>query len=387
MASIKKRNGKWQVRVSYKDKDGTFRTKSKAGFRTKREAEIFATDIQAQSFNGEISINGSTAFPDYFEDWYTLFKKPSISKRTKLTYESTIHVLKNNFSNISIDSITRRDYQKFIKDFGQSHSKATINKINNHVRACVKNAIYDDVIRKDFTENVSLVFDPNKTRKIDYLNIDEMNRLTNYLLSGINHHYTSRHMILLAIYTGMRLGEIQALTWSDINFNFKTISVNKAWNEIDQEFKDTKNEGSNRIIRINQTILNLLTELKNFRCPKSNKEQIFINQFNTVPTSDAVNKTLRNTFKALRMKKQGFHFHSLRHTHVAYLLANHVELYIISKRLGHTDMTTTIRTYSYLIDEYKVLGDDQIENVLDNIGGNNNDHQNGAKSVQNGAKL
>ena len=61
------------------------------------------------------------------------------------------------------------------------------------------------------------------------------------------------------------------------------------------------------------------------------------------------------------------HFHSLRHTHVAYLLSENIDLYIISKRLGHSDISTTSRVYSYLIDEYKNRADNQIENIVDKL--------------------
>lgn len=368
MASIKKRGHVWQVRVSYQDKQGINRTKSKSGFKTKREAEIYAADLQQQSFNGEITLNENTPFVQYFKEWYELFKEPSISRRTKLTYEASTNVIKDNFNNIPIGEIDRTYYQRFIRKFGKTHSKASVNKINSHIRACVKNAIYDNVIRKDFTENITIIYDPERTRQIDYLNIKEMNLLVEYLKKDLNYHYSSKYMIILAVYTGMRLGEVQALTWKDINFNFKTISISKAWDEDLREFKDTKNEGSNRRIRINDAIINIFSKLKMQKNVQFENDQVFLNQFDTIPTSGAVNDVLRSALKALELKKQGFHFHSLRHTHVAYLLANHVELYLISKRLGHTDMTTTIRKYSYLIDEYKLQGDNEIESVLDKIG-------------------
>lgn len=64
------------------------------------------------------------------------------------------------------------------------------------------------------------------------------------------------------------------------------------------------------------------------------------------------------------LKKQGFHFHSLRHVHVAYLLGQGVDVYAISKRLGHSTITTTLNTYSYLIEEYKAKNDTLIINKL-----------------------
>lgn len=61
------------------------------------------------------------------------------------------------------------------------------------------------------------------------------------------------------------------------------------------------------------------------------------------------------------------HFHSLRHSHVALLLYYGVDVYAISKRLGHADLTTTTRKYSYLIDEFKAKSDDHIEDLLNNF--------------------
>ena len=92
-----------------------------------------------------------------------------------------------------------------------------------------------------------------------------------------------------------------------------------------------------------------------------------MNAFGDIPTSNAVNKTLKSLLKGLGIHRKGFHFHSLRHSHVALLLAHGVDLYAISKRLGHSSTATTSKIYAYLIDEYRDKTDQQIVNVLDNI--------------------
>jgi len=61
------------------------------------------------------------------------------------------------------------------------------------------------------------------------------------------------------------------------------------------------------------------------------------------------------------------HLHSLRHTHVAVLLFKGVDLYSISKRLGHSNMSTTANTYAYMLDELKQQSDKQIVNILDEL--------------------
>lgn len=255
-------------------------------------------------------------------------------------------------------------------EYGKTHAKETIQKINVHVRACVKNALYDKLITRDFTERTSVVFDKTRTQQIEYLNIAQMKKLVEYISSSLNTHFTSKYMILLAVYTGMRLGELQGLQWRDINFNFKTISVRRAWSDVEDDFKETKNKSSIRTIRVNDDILNYFRSLKQSVDPESSKQQVFLNQYGTVPTSNAVNKTLRESLKKINVEKRGFHFHSLRHTHVAYLLANQIDLYAISKRLGHSDIGTTSRVYSYLIDEYKAKTDTEIENALKQITSN-----------------
>ena len=168
-------------------------------------------------------------------------------------------------------------------------------------------------------------------------------------------------MIATAIYTGMRLSEIQALTWNDIDWLHQTINVNKSWNMYTRTFKPTKNKSSNRVIKVNQELLKLLSQLRQ----RHISNMVFMTQFGTIPTSNAVNKVLRNILADLKIKRKNFHFHSLRHSHVALLLANGIDLYAISKRLGHSDIRTTSNTYAYLIDEYKKKTDDQITSALD----------------------
>jgi len=230
----------------------------------------------------------------------------------------------------------------------------------------VRNAVYENIIPRDFTKDIILTFDKTRDWNVDYLNMEEIHKLIIYLISGLNTRYTSRYMILTALFTGARLGEIMALTWKDINFNFKTISINKAWNY--QEgggFKPTKNVSSVRTIRINQQLLDILKPLKTAN-PNS-ENLVFMTHNAQIPSSSAVNKKLRECLTDLDIHREGFHFHSLRHSHVAFLLANDVDLYVISKRLGHSDIGTTSRVYAYLIDEYKAMYDDKIDASLDEL--------------------
>lgn len=367
MASIKKRGKSWQVRVFYTDKNGNRKSLNKLGFRTKQEAIDFGRQKEIELKSGTSILDPKIPFSKYFRDWYMTYKADSLMPITLSRYKATEKLIANFFGDKPMMSIKRAEYQKFITEYGQKHAPATVREKNTIIKRCVQNAIYDDVIKKDFTFNITLVSNKEREMHVDYMNISELRKLTKYLLKHLDYHYGSNYMILTAIFTGARLGELMALTWQDINFNFKTIRINKAWNYYEGgKFKSTKTEGSNRTIPINQLLVDVLKDLKKAKHP-SKKEQVFMTQFGTVPTSNAVNKTLRDDMKKLNINRKNFHFHSLRHSHVAYLLSLGIDIYAIAKRLGHNDITTTTRTYAYLIDEYKHENDQRITAGLDKL--------------------
>ena len=66
---------------------------------------------------------------------------------------------------------------------------------------------------------MELVANKDRIKKVEYLNLAEIKKLRLWLTKNLNPDYTSRYMILTAIYTGMRLSEIQAITWKDIDIN------------------------------------------------------------------------------------------------------------------------------------------------------------------------
>lgn len=238
-----------------------------------------------------------------------------------------------------------------------------MKKFHSTLKAVAQNALYDNLIAKDFTHGVELTWDNAQTWKISYPNFDEIQKIIDTTKGNLTPRYTSRYMILTAFYTGMRLAEIAGLTWDDIDFNWKTININKTLNHTTGKFAPTKNQSSVRIIRVNQGLLDILKELQ----PNGTK-LVFENCFGKVPYSNAVNKTLRQIMKQAGVHKEGYHFHSIRHSHVAMLLYQGVPIYAISKRLGHSDITTTTRKYAYMLDELRSKADDNIEQILDNLG-------------------
>ncbi|MBB1063594.1 tyrosine-type recombinase/integrase [Limosilactobacillus fastidiosus] len=364
MSQVFKRGKAWSARIQWTDDDGKRCSKSQSAFPTKALANKWVIEQKAK-LNKGVQIDKEISLVDYYEQWFNTYKKEKLADITINRYVYTGNALKKFFKDTNIKNIKRSDYQKFINWYGANHAPVTVKKVNSIIRSCVKSAILDDYLFKDFTQRVELSANKSKVIKVDYLNLDEIKSLVKGTTKNIELRpgFTSRFMIITAIYTGMRLSEIQALTWKDIDFLHQAIDINKSWNMKQKDFKPTKNESSNRIIKVNTELLHYLKILRDHR--KSNL--VFFNQFGTIPTSNAVNKTLRELLGSLNIHRRNFHFHSLRHSHVALLLANGVDLYAISKRLGHSNISTTANVYAYLIDEYKDKTDKQILQALSSI--------------------
>lgn len=345
--------------ATYYDKNGKRHAKSAGCFKLKRQALAAAADLEKELNQRNMNL-ADISFHDYYLRWFKLYKtNKAQSYSAKNQYRIIGNMVKKYFDDTKLADIKRSDYQAFINWYGANHARKSVTKLNGALKNCVSYAIDDDIITKDFTHNVEIAFDKTKKVHVEYLTAKELNALKTAVMDKLDHHNTSRYMILLAIFTGMRKAEIQALTWKDIDFLHSTIRVNKSWDEKKKAFKSTKTESSNRTIKVNRQLLNHLADLK-----ANNSVMVFQNVLGTIPTSNALNKCLRSIMKSAGIEKQGFHFHSLRHVHVAYLLSNGVDIYAISKRLGHSNITVTLNTYSYLIDEFKAQNDTLIIDKL-----------------------
>lgn len=365
MASFIKRGSTWQVKIAYQS-NGSKKWLTKQGFKTKAEAKSFAIEREAELLKGIDPSKSSLRFVDYYLDWYHTFKEPTIAPATKRRYRATINTIMAYFPVQKIGDITRTDYQKMLNDFaygsddGTSHAKASVQKLNVQIRECVRDAIQDGIIDKDFTYNASLGGSKGRDERSKYLDEDEMVKLLSKVTQAPSAMHVVWAMIATALYTGMRISEVAGLTWSDINFNFKTIDVNKSWDFQTYNFKPTKNEASKRVIRVNDELLTFLSDFKNsqslYRFDNPN-DSVFITTRGWIPDSTATTKELQQLCKELSINR--ITFHGLRHTHASYLLSTGSTIEYVSHRLGHASIQTTLSTYAHLLKNHKRVEDDQ----------------------------
>ncbi|EGJ26888.1 integrase [Streptococcus phage Javan425] len=347
MASIRKRSNGWEFRISYKDSNGNYKQKTGGGFRTKREAEIKASEEKLRISKGITGDINSTLY-DYFKIWSNTYKKNNVSLVTWKKYEYTLSKIRIYFRDAKIKNISVSQYQSAINQFLEDYSWRTVKMFNTHIRQCLKVAMHENIVQKDFT-TFTKIAQNEKDEEKDILQIDEYFDL---LETTSTIKYRSHFFIYLVAVTGLRFSEAMGLTVNDINFENSTININKTFKVYGPKrgYGPTKNKSSMRIVPIDDRTLSLLSEyVKRFEI----KDRVFVELSNT-----AVNKTLK------KLVGRNVHMHSLRHTYVSYLIKNNINVVQVSKLIGHTNPNTTLTVYSHLFKQQEIESVNQINNLF-----------------------
>lgn len=376
---IRKRGKTYTVQVEWStiDEHGNKKRhqKSKGGFKTKREAQLYEDQLNLLKANGKLT-NFNPLFTKYFDNWVDTYRAPGKQPNTVRRYNYCKKVVNEYFTGVKIKSITRNSFQRFLNDYGLCHAKTTVTKTVRVIESSLADAVADNIINDNPCLRTSIVYDESKGQRVEYPSVNEIKALVSVVRSNLQSRYVSRFIILFLLYTGARVGEAFGLAWSDIDFDHKTIHIQHSWDYQHKHLKGTKNKSSNRIITAPTALLDVLKMLrqndskyvfiKPDRIPASanlsDDERLAIG----LPTTAAVNDTLRRCIKQAGLSVT-LHVHSLRHVHVAYLYGNGVDWYSIAKRLGHASVKTTMDYYAYLIDEKKAKSDKQIDKLIDNL--------------------
>lgn len=279
---------------------------------------------------------------DYFERWIKVYKEGAIRKVTMEKYKLSLNWIKRLSPKLRLYQIDRIAYQKLINDYAIEHERQTTMDFHHHLKAAILDAVDEGLIEKDPTRKVIIKGKSPSNKKRKFLNQFELHSLLKdlNLQSTINYDW----LILLIAKTGMRFSEAIALTPADFDFIHQTLSISKTWNYKDGGgFQPTKNKSSIRKIEIDWMIISQFSALvKGFPTDKPIfiKEKIF---------NSTVNKILERHCKRIGIPI--ITIHGLRHTHASLLLFGGVSIASVAKRLGHSSMNTTEKTYLHIIQE------------------------------------
>lgn len=317
-------------------------------------------------------------FSEYVLYWLTTYKlnriEPSSYTRLYRVYECQI---KNTLGKKMIGNITTYDVQKLIDEYANPRgidkkplALSGLKKIIHLLRPCFAMAVKEGIISSNPCDDVAMptenfiVVETKQQYSLSELEIGEIKKVA--LQRYKNGEYKCRNgMVLLVLLNlGLRCGEMLALEWDDIDMDNKIVSITKTVQSGIRDFegknktvtysrvkKSAKTKAGVRVLKMNETVLDYLKELQAY--DKRNgivSSYVCCTDGGKMSSQKNLQKSLDTIIRKTSITKR-VTLHTLRHTFGSTLIRNGVGIEVISKLMGHSNITITYNKYIHSIQE------------------------------------
>ncbi len=306
-------------------------------------------------------------YKDWLSEWLSNYIHTSNKPRTYVRYENmmALHIIPA-LGNYELNEITPILLQKFITNLAIGGNKLKKQGLSASYIACIMSVVQNSLktayslglISECNLNNIKL---PKIAQKqVECFTALEQKKIESYILSSKRQRLKG---IILCFYTGLRIGELLALTWQDIDFVNKTMIVQKSSHDGYVNGKHCvivdkpKTHNSTRQIPLSKNLLALLKQIK-----KDSKCEYVIS-YNDKPL---LVRTYQRTFDLLLKKLNIPHrgFHSTRHTFATRAIECGMDVKSLSEILGHKNATITLNRYAHSLWEHKTDMMNKISKML-----------------------
>lgn len=374
--SYRKRGKKnlWDYRIFDKNKKVVA---SNSGFKTKREAEIEALALELKLINGAI-IDKNITFYALWEKWLELTVKPQ--GKADSTFNKHLlrgKFIKGYFKDKPALKIKASEYQGFINKYAETNCRDNVSRMNAEIRNVIVFAKRDKLNIEDFTEGVIISGRPPKKRRDEkYIHsFDDYQKLVTYLENNLD--LTTSivpYLLLIQLKTGMRAGEVAGLTWDCVLWESSEIKTYRRYDTARKRWANPKTEESIRTIPVDNDTLTILKKLKQEQTVfiengtiTNNENMILVDLNYKIVTNAGINKHLKQILKDLKIYPQTMTSTGLRHTYCSTMLAMGVDIWAVSKLMGHRDIKQITETYGHLIKEKADIENNKVRAVLTSL--------------------
>lgn len=368
--TVQKKGNKWYA-VLYTGKDeltGKWNRKWFSGFKTKKEAEKFLAEKVSEVAQGRYTEPSKESFGEYLETWLE-DKKLQVRPSTWKTYDwlARCYVFPQ-LGKMEISKIKPAALQKFyhqLQNRDEPLSARTVIQVHLLIKASLDRAVKWGMIPNNPTGAV----DPPRYRKKE-MEIWTEDEVRKFLEAAESHRlFGAFH---LAVSTGMRMGEILGLRWSDIDFTKRSLSISQALaiGEKGYVLQEPKTKSGKRSIALSQSSLIVLEKHKRKQAAEKLRAGSMYRDHGLVFASTVgtpINsRNFARVYYTLRKKADvtPINFHSIRHTHASLMLKQGVHPKVVSERLGHSNISITLDTYSHVIPGLQQAAIDHFDDVL-----------------------
>lgn len=303
-------------------------------------------------------------YKDWLKEWLRLYVKPFVKERTYVKYEKqiTLHILPflGDYDMEDLSAVVLQDWSVKLQESGLSPN--TVNSVISRLKDSLKKAVISGVITKEFSSNI--IRPKSREKQVDCFSKAEQKKIEQYILTK---QKPKLYGFLLCLYTGLRIGELLALTWKDVDLINGKISVSKSCHDswISGKYvkvTDTpKTENSYRLIPLPKQLLPILRELKK----KSDCDYLIDGKSEYGAQVRSYQKTFDRLLNKLNIPHKGFH--SLRHTFATRALECGMDIKSLSEILGHKNPNITLKRYAHSLYEHKADMMNKIGRILQDI--------------------
>lgn len=364
---IRKRGSTYSIVVDIgRDENGKRKQKWYSGYKTKKEAEKALADIIAKIEKGEYFEPANMTVAEYLNYWLDTYPKNNVAPSTYRRYTEFAAHIKTHIGGIMMPKLKPAHIQSFYSSLLEKNlSKSTVLKIHRMLHLALKHAVNWQIIISNPTDAVTpprpdkvemRVWDVETAKKF----LDDIAETPIYI------------PVLLALQTGMRAGEICGLKWENIDLPRGFLMVKYALQRINGvlTLKEPKTAKSMRTIALMDYTVQALKEHKR----KQNKtkllmgsaynDQDFVCAWDDGRPYDPhyLGQKFTKLIKLLGYPK--IRFHDLRHTHATMLLQQGINPKIVSERLGHSQISVTLDTYSHVLPNIQKEAVSKIEELF-----------------------
>ena len=347
--SIKKKNTvsgiKYAFTLRYNDIYGNKKQYTSKGYETKREAELeearFRIKVQENKVNSS-NVTFNQVFAEYIEYRSKDMKIQSINKLKNL------YKVFEPIGNVKVNDFNLQKYKQFVMYIDEkNYSLEYKNKIIGLLKRLIlySNKFYNTSdTMSNFVERFREV---NKIKKeMEFFTYDEFQKFV-----GVVDEFDYKVFYETLYYLGLRQGEATALTWNDINFTKKEVSINKT---LTTKLKgqlytlsSPKTINSNRTLPIPLKLLNEYEKLKEQAKTKKYFNESWFVFGDELPFRETTIQVKKNKYCKLAGVKQ-IRIHDFRHSCASFLINNGASIVLVSKYLGHSKISVTLDTYTHL---------------------------------------